>query len=443
MQLPLPVISAWDPRATSSDSIDPLGALRAYTSMAEFLLPGVTTITSRVRYLSWVCLGLYLLDEVGGAPTGGTAGRSRRQRLLPWERFLALATAYSAKSTNAAADAPAWRGLRGISYVRRAVEQKQRSTRYELLSNQAGVGGIGTYWVTLVHGGLVDNLSAALTDQGRRLAEAVLQQPIKANDRSRLRGVLADENVAFTEQELERWGTHLSLDVSTASKAEITILHDALLEPPTQRRLSKAIAHAPQARSRHRSFKQLEKGLKQQDDDPASTMAAVMNLARAFESVHAYLLDQFDRLRAAGKQHGPPVSRAIAVHALDLPTELPKLGQRLADCLREATNIPTGIARPVGQFLDSIQPMLGARSTDALLTEICLHHRRVQDGKLDASRQPKLPWLELQGDALIVSPRFALDERPEQRDPDAFTHSYRVESFAGMLTELRGKRGAA
>ena len=34
-------------------SIDPLGALRPFTAVATTLLPVVTTITSRVRYLSW------------------------------------------------------------------------------------------------------------------------------------------------------------------------------------------------------------------------------------------------------------------------------------------------------------------------------------------------------------------------------------------------------
>ena len=47
--LPMPVVSAWDPRAAASGSIDPLGALRPFTAIATTLFPGVTTITSRVR----------------------------------------------------------------------------------------------------------------------------------------------------------------------------------------------------------------------------------------------------------------------------------------------------------------------------------------------------------------------------------------------------------
>ena len=50
--LPMLFMSAWDSQATASGSIDPLGALRPFMAVATTLLPGVTTITSRVRVLS-------------------------------------------------------------------------------------------------------------------------------------------------------------------------------------------------------------------------------------------------------------------------------------------------------------------------------------------------------------------------------------------------------
>ena len=74
--LPMPFVSAWDPRAAASGSIDPLGALRPFTAIATTLLPGITTITSRVRYLSWVCAGLRLLARImrEGVVLGETQG---------------------------------------------------------------------------------------------------------------------------------------------------------------------------------------------------------------------------------------------------------------------------------------------------------------------------------------------------------------------------------
>jgi hypothetical protein len=60
---------------------------------------------------------------------------------------------------------------------------------------------------------------------------------------------------------------------------------------------------------------------------------------------------------------------------------------------------------------------------------------------LDASRQPKQPWIALQDGAIVVAPRFAIDGRPDPRG-GSFTHPYRIESFAGMLSEL-GMLGTA
>lgn len=431
--LSLPVISSWDPRATSTGSIDPLGALRAYNAIAGYLLPGVTTITTRVRYLSWLCAGLRLLDDVPEAPDGGRAGRSRRQCLLAWERFLVLATGRHAVAIGAPADAAVWRGLRGISYVRRAIEQGTVSTEFELLSNQAGVGGVGTYWVTLVNGGLVEDASAKLTERGGLLADELLKGLGRAAS-DRLRGVLAGDVVNFTEDEFVRWGKVASLDVSTASSVERRGLSDALLEPRTQRQLSAAIDAPRHARSSPDAFIHLERRLKKQNDPLATQMAAVMEVTRAFESVHSGLLDQFDRLLSLDSR-GVPVALEKATRVVDGTTELAVRGISLRDRLDNSVELPRSIVHAVRQFLSSVQPALDAGSPRQLVLELCKHHEQVQGGKLDVSRQPKQPWVALQDGAIVVAPRFARDEFPDRRGAN-FTHSYRIESFSGMLSEV-------
>lgn len=434
VSLPLPVISSWDPRAASSGSIDPLGALRAYNTIAGFLLPGVTTITTRVRYLSWLCAGLRLLDETAGAPVGGTAGRSRRKQLLTWERFLVLATGYYADSAGAAQDAPEWRGLRGISYVRSAMNQGKTSTEFELLKNQAGVGGVGTYWVSMVNGGLVEDASAELTDRGALVAEGFLKR-LGAASRQTLLGILAGDKSPLSREELIRWGKHASLDVSSGSAAEIRGLRDALLEPKTHRLMSMAIHATSNPDSTRNGFMSMERALRKQKDDTAGRMAAVMETTRAFESVHAGLLDRFDRLRALDMR-GFPVDRKVAAAAIGGSGDLPARSQELDRCLTKLPDLPKEVAAPVRQFFQNVRPILEAPSGDALLREICLHHDRVQAGKLDASRQPKQPWVQLQDGHLTVSPRFAIDGGQAPREATAFTHPYRIESFAGMLSEL-------
>ena len=165
-------------------------------------------------------------------------------------------------------------------------------------------------------------------------------------------------------------------------------------------------------------------------------------MTRAFERVHVGLLDQFDRLRSLDLR-GTPVGRKAAVNALDLSGGLAERGGELDRCLNTLPDLPRETATPVRQFLANVRPVLDAGTKDAFLQAICIHHDRVQAGKLDASRQPKQAWVTLQDDHLVVSPRFAINGVPQPREATAFTHPYRIESFAGMLAEVEQPGAAA
>jgi hypothetical protein len=74
-ELPLPILSDWDPRAAASGS-DPLGALRPFTAIATTLFPGITTtITTRARYL---IMGIFWVT-----PLGQDSKRSDRRAQRP------------------------------------------------------------------------------------------------------------------------------------------------------------------------------------------------------------------------------------------------------------------------------------------------------------------------------------------------------------------------
>ena len=428
--LPLPFVSAWDPRAGSAGSIDPLGALRPFTAAATTLFPGVTTITTRVRYLSWVCAGLRLLDEVGDAPVGGQAGRARRQRLLAWERILGLATGIYGKAEGLAEDDGAWRQLRGISYVRRALTEGARSPKFLMLRNQAGIGCVGTYWVTLVAGGLVEESSAALTSRGADLADAFLRMP-SLPERELLLAVLRGDDVEFAEKELIRWGKRAHL--GAASEPECRLLGDALLEPAAHRRMAAAMRATGANASDGEAFELLRVSLLGDKDPLSERLAAVLAVAGAFERLHLELLYRFDQIRAAGHRAPVPVKGIRLVAGRSSIAEL-LLGLETALNANIAT-LPATVAEAARGFAFAIQPAARAQSDAELIDALVRHHERVQAGKLDASRQPKLPWVELRGRDVVVSPRFALDELPEEPSSGTLTHPYRIANFAGMLQE--------
>ena len=90
------------------------------------------------------------------------------------------------------------------------------------------------------------------------------------------------------------------------------------------------------------------------------------------------------------------------------------------------------------QFFSAVSPALSANTPEDLVIQLCRHHERVQSGKLDASRQPKQSWVSMKDRAIHVSRPFAIDGIPEAYAAEAFTHPYRLESFAGMLSEVSG-----
>lgn len=436
--LPMPFVSAWDPRAASSGSIDPLGALRPFTAIATTLLPGVTTITSRVRYLSWVCAGLRLLDETPGAPAGGRAGRARRQRILAWERLVALATGSFAKADGVAEDDLCWRQLRGVTYVRRAVSEGVRSPGFPLLRNQSGVGGVGTYWVTLVAGGLVEDDSGALTPRGTELAEAFLHHSATP-ERPRLRKVLRAEHAQFGEQELIEWGR--SAHLGAAASRERRLLADALLEPGAHRRMAGAMKATGATSSDTLTFRRLGNHLRAGRDALSERLASVLAVASAFEELHRELLFRFDQLRALGSGRPAPVK---SIELAGGSAALADLSDALKDVLSAQGHVlPHAVADAVRGFGLAVEPIVRARNDARLVEALVQHHERVQAGKLDASRQPKLPWVELRGTEVAVAPRFALDGPPPMPSAAGFTHPYRIEQFAGMLREAGAWEGAS
>lgn len=429
--VPIPIISAWDPLATSSGSIDPLGALRPFNAIATTILPGVTTITTRIRYLSWVCSGLRLLDEIRDAPSGGRAGRVRRERVLRWERIVALATGMYAAANELAADDDAWRKLRGVTYVQRALKEGVRSSAFPLLVNQAGVGGIGTYWVTMVAGGLVEDTSGALTPRGEALADAFLKCR-STPDRAKLCQVLVDNEVSFSEATLISWGevTHLG----AAATHEQGLLADALLEPEAHRRMAEAMQATNVAVSNADTFVALEKYLHTLEDRLANQLVSVLAVTRAFEALHSALLHQFDMIRSTNVL-GHPVPIA-SIQLASPGASLSELGDGLLRVIDESSvHLSTSVAHAVRSFRQAVEPVCKAKSDPDIVEALVRHHERVQSGKLDASRQPKLPWVEHRGKNVVVAPRYALTEPPQQPKAGSFTHPYRVEQFREMLAE--------
>lgn len=112
----LPFLTAFDSISTNSGSIDPLGALQTYVALADLLLPGVTTITNRSRYLSMLCAALKNIENPENHrrfPPGPIGVAERRKAVEPFERLWVVACVAAREQQHAgAADR-----LLGITYA--------------------------------------------------------------------------------------------------------------------------------------------------------------------------------------------------------------------------------------------------------------------------------------------------------------------------------------
>ena len=160
----LPFVTAYDPIGGSSGSIDPLGALQ--------MLPGVTTITTRSRYLSMPCAALANAERDRHLLPGASGLAQPRKAVEPFERLWAVACVSAREAGNeGAAD-----GLRGITYAEKSYQTfstngERVNCDFPFLKYQSRTGAVGTYWTALVGGQLVHADSGSLAQEGQELAD--------------------------------------------------------------------------------------------------------------------------------------------------------------------------------------------------------------------------------------------------------------------------------
>ena len=128
--------------------------------------------------------------------------------------------------------------------------------------------------------------------------------------------------------------------------------------------------------------------------DERDPLAAVLTVASAFEDLHRELLYQFNQILASDCR------RPVPLKSLRLRRGTKTLA-RLGDVLKRAleqhgAGLDPSVAKAVRDFSLAVDPVVRTRTDTELVRELIRHHERVQAGKLDASRQPKRPWVELQ-----------------------------------------------
>jgi hypothetical protein len=435
----LPFLTAYDPLGGSAGSIDPLGALQTYAALADLLLPGVTTVTARSRYLSMMCAAIANVEKHQRLLPGASGLAQRRKAVEPFERLWALACIAAREAGHdGAAD-----GLRGITYAEKIYRQfaatdKKVNCDFKLLKFQSRTGAVGTYWTTLVGGQLVHADTGALAVEGQELAALFPELPLEGKDLARFSDPDAAHRVSLALGDLVAWSEKCHLQA--AAQQERKQLAEALTADDRRECITRALVlmsgQIPEVWN-NTDFRRLGKALKSIPRAVELGLAVAVEAIDTVEQFHEALLAVFGTLLWWGTMNaGKPVPDLVADADFHLAFARCR---ETAQSFREFRD-----ACEQRDVRDAIEGLMGfccqverCRSERELITEVLDRHHRVQSGKLDGG-MPKRDWIGWDGSALLrPSPRFQRSERPAPAKGASPTHPYRLEPFVYMLRENR------
>ncbi len=434
-------LTAYDPLGKTAGSVDPLGALQSYGGLADLLLPSVTTITRRSRYLSMLCAALDNAERFrqGGFPPGPAGLPLRRKAIEAFERLWSLACVAARDGGNSvAAD-----GLRGVTYAQSAWQQFTQQGElvtpdFKLLKYQERTGAIGTYWTVLVGGHLVDPGSGALLAEGRELAREFPSLSLADRDSELLADPARSHRVSLGRKTLEAWAE--SCHLGGAEKAERQLLAEALTADVRRDCLTRALRTYAKDRPLPSSWdipslRRIGQALAGDEQAKRIGLPVVVDGIVSAEQFHEAALAVFESALWWGTQYeAHPLSDLCADAGLREAAEATR--SRADALLRFSSRCEAPeVKHALGSLLPFAGDLVRAQTPAEVLDEVLRRHHRVQSGKLDGGT-PKRDWVAVgSGKVLRPAPRFQRTDRPQVPRGNRLTHPYRLEQFAEMLRE--------
>jgi hypothetical protein len=435
----LPFLTAYDPLGRSSTSIDPLGSMQTYGALADLLLPGVTTITTRSRYLSMVCAALANAETHNRFLPGAAGLLGRRKAIEPFERLWALAC-IAAQHNGHPEAADGLRGYRRATGYYREVEAGggRASCQFRLLLSQGRTGAVGTYWTCLMGGQLIHGDTGGLTAEGRDLAQEFPEPPLTKKDRERLADPNRSQAVSLSLAELTSWANECHL--VAARRDEKQQLGEALRAVDRRECVVQALA-AMAAQGQlpdtwdMAALEQLGRRLAAVPLAVGLRLPIVVEAILHTERFHEAVLTFFVTLLWWGTVHAEkPIDALIADQDFQDAAERCRQTAQQLQQFFETCNDPE-IRAAIGGLMSFAQAVDRCSTGHEVITEVLRRHDRVQLGKMDGG-MPKRAWIARDGAKMLrPSPPFQQSERPAPALGQVPTHPYRLESFVHMLRE--------
>jgi hypothetical protein len=403
------------------------------------LLPGVTTITNRSRYLSMLCAALKNIESQRRFQSGPSSIAERRKAVEPFERLWALACVTAREQQHeGAADR-----LLGSTYAVKALQGFAKRGRvtpdYKLLKYQSRTGAVATYWTTLISGELIDADSGRITHEGHDLADCFPQPPLSTTDLERLTDASSAVKVGMPLERLRQWAE--SCHLAAAKLTEQKLLGEALAANDRREVTAQAIKVLQKEQSlpnewQIRHLKLLRSELSRITTATRLGMPVVVTAIISVEQFHEAVYAVLESLLWWATQHATD-----SVELLCADETFREATERCHETARgllvfqkecDVAEVRTAVAG-LTDFARGIERCSSVRD---VMHEIVQRHRRVQSGKLDGG-VPKRDWVMFESGTRLLrpSPRFQRTERPPLAKGQRLTHPYRLEQFVFMLRE--------
>lgn len=416
---------------------DPLALAYLAQQVGLWLLPTLTTRTSRAWYYAVVLYGLHLAEQAiatYGIPDDDT---HRVECFERWERFWALAVLESRDGNLAASDPDGMRGVRG---AKRAWGPGDAPLRldFNLIARQSELGGLGAYLSSLRLVGLVLPGTFRPSPAANELIDRFWDGP---ENRSRAEGFARYALSALNPKTLKltRHFEGLSL-AGVGKRARLTAIVE---RPDVQPRLYRVLVEErPDALSRPwmRCIEAAAKAavpvraprdvisatLDGRFGEVSAQLREHLEFARAFGDLFQALLGRFDAIYDCARKAGWIASRVQVAQAALTPDALASLRVACRGVVEHPLSAKMARLPAHGSALLQVARTLTDATPEQAVEVLVSYHHRVQR---DRSRGGG--WIRVEGDRVIV------DLATYGADPErALFPSLKIDVVQSLLRDL-------
>lgn len=416
---------------------DPLALDYVAQQVGLFLLPTLTTRSSRAQSYAVVLYGLDLVHRVLGELGAFEDDELRRTLFERWERFWALAVLESLDGRVQRGDPDAMRGVRGAL---RAWFPGDRSLPldYPLISRQQELGSLGAYLVPLRLSGLVIPGTLRPSPAASEILAAFWDEPSETSHASRYESY-AREALDLGRARIERKLGNLTL-AAVGAKSRLSSLV-ARKRTEQQARLYQALIEAvpdrsgttlPMSRIVEQSTRDgvfepveiIDGAMEGRWGTLSPSLVDLLQTARRYGDFRGALLRVYDRAYQALWNAGWQATRAdVAMHAFVERDALTTACDRFlgAPALARIQRLPVH-----GAAIIRIAAELRTGSNDEALARLLDYHHAVQ-----RERQRGEGWIRDRGGRLTLAVT-SYNARPElERFP-----SYKLDVLRQLLIDV-------